>query len=280
MELFGRSLQKVIILILFLIYYDNVGCLEMLGVGGPEWVHSGDEVELICKYDLGREHIYSVKWYKDNAEIWRYLPSDKYQKTRTFPIADLKIENTTRPHSLVLKVSGHTASGSYKCEVSVEKSFYTLSSSKNLTVVVPPLSAPIISGGREYYTEGELIHLTCMSNMSQPAAKLTWTVNDREVQESMVSNNRVIQHSDSGLETSLLDLKLRAERSEFPGGVCKIKCKADIAGGVWATSQSQVLSVGDSNSKPDLQLDYRANQADRAALLNICVALTALLACY
>ena len=39
MELFGRSLQKVIILILFLIYYDNVGCLEMLGVGGPEWVH-------------------------------------------------------------------------------------------------------------------------------------------------------------------------------------------------------------------------------------------------
>ena len=35
-------------------------------------------------------------------------------------------------------------------------------------------------------------------------------------------------------------VRLRAERSEFPGGVCKIKCKADIAGGVWATSQSQV----------------------------------------
>ena len=54
----------------------------------------------------------------------------------------------------------------------MEKSFYTLSSSKNLTVVgrwfllssgrdvwsmfnvsVPPLSAPIITGGRDYYTE-------------------------------------------------------------------------------------------------------------------------------
>ena len=79
-----------------------------------------------------------------------------------------------RPHSLVVRVSGHTASGSYKCEVSVEKSFYTLSSSKNLTVVgncrlviysticvfgqfelfsVPPLSAPIITGGREFYSE-------------------------------------------------------------------------------------------------------------------------------
>ena len=40
-----------------------------------------------------------------------------------------------RPHSLVVLVSGHTASGTYRCEVSVEKSFYTLSSQKNVTVV-------------------------------------------------------------------------------------------------------------------------------------------------
>ena len=40
-----------------------------------------------------------------------------------------------RPHSLVILVSGHTASGTYRCEVSVEKSFYTLSSEKNVTVV-------------------------------------------------------------------------------------------------------------------------------------------------
>ena len=40
-----------------------------------------------------------------------------------------------RPHSLVVLVSGHTASGTYRCEVSVEKSFYTLSSKKNVTVV-------------------------------------------------------------------------------------------------------------------------------------------------
>ena len=78
--------------------------------------------------------------------------------------------NSFRPHSLVVLVSGHTASGTYKCEVSVEKSFYTLSNTKNVTVVgkempllwsckvfikllVPPLNAPTISGGREYYNE-------------------------------------------------------------------------------------------------------------------------------
>ena len=37
--------------------------------------------------------------------------------------------------------------------------------------------------------------------------------------------------------------RMGAHRSLFPGGVCKIKCKADIAGGVWATSQSQVSII-------------------------------------
>ena len=40
-----------------------------------------------------------------------------------------------RPHSLVVLVSGHTASGQYRCEVSIEKSFLTMKSSKNVTVV-------------------------------------------------------------------------------------------------------------------------------------------------
>jgi hypothetical protein len=26
--------------------------------------YSGDTIELICKYDVGRDAIYSVKWYK------------------------------------------------------------------------------------------------------------------------------------------------------------------------------------------------------------------------
>lgn len=34
--------------------------------------------------------------FQDNAEIWRYLPSDKHQKTRTFPMADIDIQNNTR----------------------------------------------------------------------------------------------------------------------------------------------------------------------------------------
>ena len=75
--------------------------------------------------------------------------------------------------------------------------------------------------------------------------------------------------------------RLKAHRNLFPGGVCKIKCKADIAGGVWATSQSQVqrgnikmsqeislsysvqvLSVGDLSSNPGEYLDVYSSASN------------------
>ena len=41
--------------------------------------------------------------FQDNAEVWRYLPSDKNQPTKIFPMPDLTIQNNTRQvhvHSL------------------------------------------------------------------------------------------------------------------------------------------------------------------------------------
>ena len=44
--------------------------------------------------------------FQDNAEVWRYLPSDKNQPTKIFPMPDLTIQNNTRQvhvHSLYTK---------------------------------------------------------------------------------------------------------------------------------------------------------------------------------
>ena len=38
----------------------------------------------------------SYRHCQDNAEIWRYLPSDKHMQTRSFPMADIDIQNNTR----------------------------------------------------------------------------------------------------------------------------------------------------------------------------------------
>merc|ERR1719419_1378950 len=89
-----------------------------------------------------------------------------------------------------------------------------------------------------------MIDLVCTSNMFKPAATLSWRINDIPAPTRFVVNRRTVEHSKSGLETSVLGLRFPASRDYFHMGVARIKCEADIAGGVWATSQSQVLTAG------------------------------------
>jgi len=142
----------------------------------------------------------------------------------------------------VVKLKGPRASGVYKCEISVERTFLARQISHNITVVVPPASSPTISGGRTHYKPGDTVRLSCTSSSSRPPATLSWTLNDHKVDESMVGSRRTVEHEESGLQTSMLDLHFLASRETFPGGVSKVKCKAEIAGELWATSHSQVLS--------------------------------------
>lgn len=43
----------------------------------PQYRAPGDVAELICDYDLGNDNLYSVKWYKDHEEFYRFVPRAK-----------------------------------------------------------------------------------------------------------------------------------------------------------------------------------------------------------
>ena len=49
----------------------------MLEIVGPQLVNMGELVTLVCRYDLGKDAVYSIKWYKDSHEIYRYVPTDQ-----------------------------------------------------------------------------------------------------------------------------------------------------------------------------------------------------------
>ena len=51
---------------------------------GPELANSGEIVTFICRYDLGKDAIYSIKWYKEDRELYRYIPTDN-PEYRIFP---------------------------------------------------------------------------------------------------------------------------------------------------------------------------------------------------
>lgn len=46
----------------------------------PPYVENGKHVVLGCHYDLEKDNLYSVKWYRGTFEFYRYLPSDSVSK--------------------------------------------------------------------------------------------------------------------------------------------------------------------------------------------------------
>lgn len=174
----------------------------MLGIAGPESVNEGDTISLTCRYDLERDAIYSMKWFKDGMELYRYIPTDT-PKFKDFDTPGIKLESdASRPNMLVFKVDGPLASGEYSCEITVETpTFLTLDRSHNLTVIgndgaetscqealstlsvflVPPRLAPAISGIDSYYMPGDLVEINCESLDSKPAPSLEWKLNGKDV---------------------------------------------------------------------------------------------------
>lgn len=76
--------------------------ISMLDIPSPVLV--GESVELACSYDLEDDTLYSVKWYKNDVEFYRYVPKD-WPPGQFLPMPGVKvdvsftiIENFSRDH--------------------------------------------------------------------------------------------------------------------------------------------------------------------------------------
>jgi len=49
----------------------------MLELIVPQHAVLGQNVSLECNFNLDGENLYSVKWYKDGNEFYRYVPQEK-----------------------------------------------------------------------------------------------------------------------------------------------------------------------------------------------------------
>uniref|UniRef100_A0A6B0V5C7 Putative receptor mediating netrin-dependent axon guidance n=1 Tax=Ixodes ricinus TaxID=34613 RepID=A0A6B0V5C7_IXORI len=58
----------------------STGDLRMLGLDVPAYAVSGGSARLHCRFTLGDSPLYSVKWYKENREFFRYVPSENPPK--------------------------------------------------------------------------------------------------------------------------------------------------------------------------------------------------------
>ena len=57
------------------VQFTGGGSLEMLGLSSPPHLQLGHSASLKCMYDLHNNSLYSLKWYKDGEEFFRFMPS-------------------------------------------------------------------------------------------------------------------------------------------------------------------------------------------------------------
>ena len=66
-------------------------CVRLIRLAVPSHKFLNDRATLRCLFDLEREQLYSVKWYKDGHEFFRYIPGDQDQTITVFQLPGVKV---------------------------------------------------------------------------------------------------------------------------------------------------------------------------------------------
>ncbi|XP_031845814.1 uncharacterized protein LOC116432710 [Nomia melanderi] len=208
--------------------------LEVPSIADPRL----DKVTLRCEYDLDGLDLYSVKWYKDGAEFFRYMPEAKPQG-RDFPVEGVYVDvDRSDCKQVTLLGQANTSKGkvnlvgSYGCEVSTEApSFLTIYEVANMSVAIPPSERPSLQGLRPSYEAGEILHAECTSAPSYPAAALAFILNGKEVSKGSTKELPTSGPTENSIVSSTrLSLSLRLERHHFPGGTLSLTCQSTLPG--------------------------------------------------
>ncbi|XP_017860282.1 PREDICTED: uncharacterized protein LOC108611939 isoform X1 [Drosophila arizonae] len=187
-----------------------VDCLTMTEIRIPKHIMRHEDAVLGCKFDLDGESLYSVKWYKDGFEFYRYVPRDM-PPGQVFPLpgVDVELQNST-DIAVVLRSVSLQSTGRYRCEVSGEApSFQTVSGHEDMIVVVTPKHGPQITGGQPRYQIGDVVRVNCTSAPSKPVCHLSWLINGMHANRSLLRPYEPLVVGREGLEVARLGLEFR-----------------------------------------------------------------------
>ncbi|EAT48379.1 AAEL000595-PA [Aedes aegypti] len=193
--------------------------------------------------ESGDERLYSIQWYKDNEEFYRYVPSAS-QPIKSYKIEGIRVDpNHSDGTKVMLKSLTLKSSGVYRCEVSAEApNFDSVQGEGRMDVIYLPRDGPHINGSeKKSYHIGETMELNCTSGRSYPASTLQWYLNDK-----LVLDPRYIVHyprmvNQHGLLTSFLGLSMVVQPHHYIDGSMKLKCVANLSPVLWRNGQESIM---------------------------------------
>ncbi|XP_017134259.1 uncharacterized protein LOC108150537 isoform X1 [Drosophila elegans] len=236
--------QTALTTILLAITLELTEALKDVRVRIPHAVRRSEKAILKCFYDIEDDSLYSVKWYKGRREFYRYTPKET-PPMKVFHFPGVKVRRVSSNESqVVLDAVTMATSGKYSCEVSADApSFHTLIAAAELEVIETPHNAPFISGIRPRYRVGDILRGNCTSRHSRPAANLTWTVNNEEVNPSLVRHHKVLRDARNEMETAIVGIHFVVTEQHFENGKLKLRCSAQLHDVYWKTTEKIVLET-------------------------------------
>ncbi|XP_045772361.1 uncharacterized protein LOC123872219 [Maniola jurtina] len=213
-------------LFIVIVTAHNITYLEVPQYGDPR--RDGD---LVCHYvsEKGDPPLHSVKWYRDNNEIFRFTPGQQ-PPTRTFnTTAGGVSRGACNMHSCSISVvlpKKYNTRISFTCEVSTEgPRFAVVNQTKYLTVAVTLKEDPVITGASGTVQLGEDVLLNCSTKPAMPPANIVWYVDGKpERTEPWLNDNTEVSQADEyGLRSSWRPLRVRVATGR---GFMAIRCEA------------------------------------------------------
>ncbi|KAI1288398.1 Cytochrome c oxidase assembly protein COX16 -like protein, mitochondrial [Halotydeus destructor] len=160
-------------------YVSSDRSIRILRLDVPTAVRNGSAIYLGCHFDLQGETLYSVKWYRNYVEFFRFLPVNIPRPGQPVKLkgafVDARLSNSTH---VFLYRTDLDSEGTYTCEVTTDSPTYaTVRAEQQMKVYVLPEDKPYIEGAEMPFDVGDTINLTCVSAASRPAPIMSWFVN-------------------------------------------------------------------------------------------------------
>ncbi|CAG7829527.1 unnamed protein product [Allacma fusca] len=198
--------------------------LRDIRLEGPGYVRRGETVTLSCQYDMEKDTLYQVKWYRGTSEFYRYVPKE-VPPTQVFTdapqVQGIRVDiSGSNDHNVVLQSVPLEISGKYKCTVSAEGTFQTISHTKDLNVVAVGYESPFLSVTPDTFYGGETIKANCSIKPSAPAVNITWFMDGKEIPGDKFQTFRIPDMNDSTVATTMSMLTY-----ELPPAFTRIKLK-------------------------------------------------------
>ncbi|XP_071044446.1 uncharacterized protein [Parasteatoda tepidariorum] len=230
-----------------------LGChsLRFLNISVPGAIQAGESIWLKCDFDLEGDDLYSVKWYKNHVEFYRYQPRDKPPgQTYRLSGTEVDLERSNSSHVLLTSTSLDTE-GLYGCEVSGEApSFKTAKSEDEMRVYALPSHGPDIIGLQPRYQVGDEVNITCSFGPSKPAAKVHWYINGEVAQAHHVTHLPP-RKTKEGLQWIELRLIFSMSGKYIRKGGLRLQCLAEVFL-IYARSHHELV-IGERLSGPGPQ---------------------------